>query len=135
MFDRHSVVCRTLLMARLSQQRSRDSGQPRSLSDLPRSGLRTQPGVLTPGTHPTRRVALKGRKVKFGITSEYGLARHTTRSLVMDLGQDKRTILFDAIASYASFYRALSAVCPLLFLLHSWSEQEIDNIADVLFIG
>src|ERR1700730_1821325 len=84
---------------------------PGCLSDLPRSGLRTQPGVLTPGTHPTRRVALKGRKVKFGITSEYGLARHTTRSLVMDLGQDKRTILFDAIASYASFYRALSAVC------------------------
>src|ERR1700724_4231895 len=76
---------------------------PGSLSDLPRSGLRTQPGVLTPGTHPTRRVALKGRKVKFGITSEYGLARHRTRSLVMDLGQDKRTILFDAIASYASF--------------------------------
>jgi hypothetical protein len=38
-----------------------------------RSGLRSAHGfnqVLTPGTHPTRRVALKGRKVKFVITSE-----------------------------------------------------------------
>ncbi len=99
-------------MARLSQQRSRDSGQPRSLSDLPRSGLRTQPGVLTPGTHPTRRVALKGRKVKFVITSEYGLVRHTTRFSVTDLGQDKRTILFDVIASYALSGRSLIGVIP-----------------------
>src|SRR3981081_4261268 len=61
----------------------------------------TQPVILTPGTHPTRRVAVKRRKVKFVITSEYGLVRHTTRSSVMDLGQDKRTILFAVIASYA----------------------------------
>lgn len=31
--------------------------------------------------------------------------------------------------------RVLSAICSLLFLLYSWPEQEIDNIADVLFIG
>src|SRR5260221_7605146 len=87
--------------------------QARSLSDLPRSGLRTQAGFLTPGTHPTRRVAaLRGRKVKFVITSEYGLVSHTTRSSGMDLGQDKRTILFDVIASYALSGRSLNGVDP-----------------------
>src|ERR1700730_2746906 len=86
--------------------------EPRSLSDLPRSGLTTQPGVLTPGTHPTRRVALRGRKVKFVITSEYGLVSHATRSWGMDLGQDKRTILFDVIASYALSGRSLNGVIP-----------------------
>jgi hypothetical protein len=97
---------------------------PGSPSNLPRSGLRpsphslresvaggTQPGVLTPGTHPTRRVALvrrysgvptvkntraagldllKGRKVKYVLTSEYGLVRRTTRSSVTDFGSRQR---------------------------------------------
>src|SRR5260221_2260820 len=76
------------------------SEPPRGLSNLPRSGLRTQPGISTPGTHLTRRVALKRRKVKFVTTSEYDLVRHTTRSSVTDLGQDIGTILFDDLASY-----------------------------------
>jgi hypothetical protein len=55
---------------------------------------------------------LKGREVKFVITSEYGLVRHTTRFSVMDLGQDKRTILFEVIASYALSWRLLDGVIP-----------------------
>src|ERR1700730_3370663 len=106
---------------------------PGCLSDLPRSGLRTQPGVLTPGTHPTRRVALirryigapiwkntrvsglsvlKGRKVKFVITSGCRLVRHTTRSSVMDFRARQSTILFDVIASSALSGRSLNGVIP-----------------------
>ena len=66
---------------------------------------------FNPG-NASRRVALKGRKVKFVITSEYGLVSHTTRSSGMDLGQDKRTILFDVIASYALSGRSLNGVIP-----------------------
>jgi len=66
------IVARRLALGaeREGEARSAVGFKPGSLSDLPRSGLRTQPGVLTPGTHPTRRAALKVRKVKFVITSE-----------------------------------------------------------------
>jgi hypothetical protein len=55
---------------------------------------------------------LKGRKVKFVLTSEYGLVRPAIRSSVMDLGQDKRTILLDVIASYALSGGSLNGVIP-----------------------
>jgi hypothetical protein len=66
----HQLECR---MQEICQSGSEGGAKP-TLS-LP---LFQPPGVLTPGTHPTRRVAQKGRKVKFIITSEYGLVRHTT---------------------------------------------------------
>ena len=34
-------------------------------ASLPRRGRRTQPGVLTPGAQPIKRLALKGPKVLF----------------------------------------------------------------------
>jgi hypothetical protein len=44
------------------------------------------------------------------MTSEYGLVRYTTRSSVMVLGRDKRTIFFNVIASYALSGRSLNGV-------------------------
>jgi hypothetical protein len=63
--------------------------------------LRNSARGFNPGNPSNQASRLKGRKVMFLIISEYGLVRPTTRSSVMDLRQEKRTIPFDVIASYA----------------------------------